>query len=116
MLARLGFNAKNTPHPTLASRIDAPMLAHLLETRMAQTKPPSDIAAMSFEDALRELEQIVQKLEGGDVPLDDSIRIYERGAALKAHCEARLREAELKVEKIVLGADGPKGLEPADDL
>jgi len=92
------------------------MLAHLLETRMAQTKPPTDIATMSFEDALRELEQIVQKLEAGDVPLDDSIRIYERGAALKAHCEARLREAELKVEKIVLGADGPKGLEKADDL
>ena len=83
---------------------------------MAQVKPPTDIATMSFEDALRELEHIVQKLEGGDVPLDDSIRIYERGAALKAHCEARLREAELKVEKIVLGADGPKGLEKADDL
>jgi exodeoxyribonuclease VII small subunit len=83
---------------------------------MAQAKPPTDIVTMSFEDALRELEQIVQKLEAGDVPLDDSIRIYERGAALKAHCEARLREAELKVEKIVLGADGPKGLEKADDL
>ncbi len=83
---------------------------------MAQSKPPADIATMSFEDALRELEQIVQKLEAGDVPLDDSIRIYERGAALKAHCETRLREAELKVEKIVLGADGPKGLEKADDL
>jgi len=83
---------------------------------MSQAKAPADIATMSFEDALRELEQIVHKLEGGDVPLDDSIRIYERGAALKAHCEARLREAELKIEKIVLGADGPKGLERADDL
>ena len=47
----------------------------------------ADIASMSFEDALRELEQIVHKLEAGDVPLEDSIRIYERGAALKAHCE-----------------------------
>lgn len=83
---------------------------------MSQATAPADIATMSFEDALRELEQIVHKLEGGDVPLDDSIRIYERGAALKAHCEARLREAELKIEKIVLGADGPKGLERADDL
>jgi len=83
---------------------------------MSQAKAPADIATMSFEDALRELEQIVHKLEGGDVPLDESIRIYERGAALKAHCEARLREAELKIEKIVLGADGPKGLERADDL
>jgi exodeoxyribonuclease VII small subunit len=92
------------------------MVSHLLERRMSQAKAPADIATMSFEDALRELEQIVHKLEGGDVPLDDSIRIYERGAALKAHCEARLREAELKIEKIVLGADGPKGLERADDL
>ncbi len=82
---------------------------------MAEAKA-ADFDAMSFEDALRELEQIVHKLEAGDVPLEDSIRIYERGAALKAHCEAKLREAELKVEKIVLGPDGPKGLERADDL
>ena len=75
-----------------------------------------DIDAMSFEDALAQLEQIVRRLETGDVPLEDSIRIYERGAALKAHCEKKLKEAELKVEKIVLGADGPKGVERADDL
>ena len=90
---------------------------------MAEPKAPDkahdkarDIAAMSFEDALAQLEQIVHKLEQGDVPLEDSIRIYERGAALKAHCEKKLKEAELKVEKIVLGPDGPKGLERADDL
>jgi exodeoxyribonuclease VII small subunit len=71
---------------------------------------------MSFEDALRELEQIVHRLEAGDVPLEDSIRIYERGAALKAHCDTRLKEAELKIEKVKVGADGAKGLEPADDL
>jgi exodeoxyribonuclease VII small subunit len=76
----------------------------------------TDIDALSFEQALAELEQIVQKLEKGDVALEDSIRIYERGAALKAHCERKLKEAELKVEKIVLGPDGPKGLEAADDL
>jgi exodeoxyribonuclease VII small subunit len=75
-----------------------------------------DIATLSFEDALRELEGIVHKLEAGDVPLEDSIHIYERGAALKAHCEKRLKEAELKVEKVVLGPDGPKGVERADDL
>ena len=75
-----------------------------------------DIATLSFEDALRELEGIVHQLEAGDVPLEDSIRIYERGAALKAHCEKRLKEAELKVEKVVLGPDGPKGVERADDL
>ena len=83
---------------------------------MPEPKASADIASMSFEDALRELEQIVHKLEAGDVPLEDSIRIYERGAALKAHCETKLKEAELKVEKIVLGPDGPKGLERADDL
>ena len=83
---------------------------------MPEPKASADIASMSFEDALRELGQIVHKLEAGDVPLEDSIRIYERGAALKAHCEAKLKEAELKVEKIVLGPDGPKGVERADDL
>ena len=74
-----------------------------------------ELDAMSFEDALAQLEQIVRKLEAGDVPLEDSIKIYERGAALKAHCEKKLREAELKVEKIVLGPDGAPGLEPGDD-
>lgn len=82
---------------------------------MAEAKP-QDIATLSFEDGLRELEHIVRQLEQGDVPLEDSIRIYERGAALKAHCEKKLKEAELKVEKIVLGPDGPKGLERADEL
>ena len=83
---------------------------------MPEPKASADIATMSFEDALAQLEQLVHKLEQGDVPLEDSIRIYERGAALKAHCEKKLKEAELKVEKIVLGPDGPKGLERADDL
>jgi exodeoxyribonuclease VII small subunit len=99
----------------LAYHVDAPMLAPLSETGMPEPKA-ADIATMSFEDALRELEQIVHKLEAGDVPLENSILIYERGAALKAHCEKKLKEAELKVEKIVLGPDGPKGLEKADDL
>ncbi len=67
---------------------------------------PADIAALSFEEALAELEKIVQRLEAGDVPLEDSIRIYERGAALKAHCEAKLKAAQLKVEQIVVGPDG----------
>ena len=75
----------------------------------------SDIVGMSFEAALHELEAIVRKLEGGDVPLEDSIRIYERGAALKSHCEAKLREAELKVERIVQGPGGEVRLEAADE-
>ncbi|MEN0652645.1 MULTISPECIES: exodeoxyribonuclease VII small subunit [Hyphobacterium] len=74
----------------------------------------ADIASMSFEAALAELESIVGKLEKGDVELEQSIAIYERGAALKAHCEKKLREAELKVEKIVVGSGGSVSAEPAD--
>ena len=81
---------------------------------MPEPKASADIASMSFEDALRELEQIVHKLEAGDVPLEDSIRIYERGAALKALCERKLAEAKAKVEKITLSADGTVGTEPAE--
>ncbi len=65
-----------------------------------------DIAAMSFEDALGELEEIVERLERGDAPLEKSIELYERGAALKKHCESKLKSARLKVEKIVLGQEG----------
>jgi exodeoxyribonuclease VII small subunit len=71
-----------------------------------------DLSALSFEQALAELEKIVAQLERGDVPLEDSIRAYERGAALKAHCEAKLKDAQLKVEQIVLTPDGVR-TEPA---
>ncbi len=71
---------------------------------------------MSFEDAMKELETVVGKLERGDVALDDSIALYERGAALKARCEKKLGEAEEKVAKITLGADGQAaGTAPLDD-
>ena len=69
-------------------------------------KSPNDIAALPFEKALEELEIIVQKLESGGVPLDDSIALYERGAALKAHCEAKLKSAQEKIEKIVISDGG----------
>lgn len=75
---------------------------------------PDDIAKMSFEDALAALEAIVKTLESGDGSLDESISSYERGAQLKRHCEAKLREAEAKVEKITLSADGSVRAEPAD--
>ncbi len=75
---------------------------------------PSDITEMSFEKALAELEQIVAKLESGQAPLEDSISMYERGAALKAHCEKRLDAARLRVEKIVVGSDGAPVAEPAE--
>ncbi|MGH8009723.1 MAG: exodeoxyribonuclease VII small subunit, partial [Candidatus Binatia bacterium] len=75
----------------------------------------ADIAVMSFEDALKQLEKIVDDLERGDVPLEESIRIYERGEALKKHCDTLLKSAEDKVEKIRIGRDGqPVGTEPLD--
>ena len=64
------------------------------------------IAEMSFEDALNELEGIVGRLERGDAPLEESISIYERGAKLKAHCEGKLKAAQMKVDKIVLNGQG----------
>ena len=75
---------------------------------------PAAIAAMTFEQALAELEQIVARLESGQAPLEDSIRMYERGAALKTHCETRLEAARLRVEKIVMSASGTPGVEPAE--
>ena len=75
----------------------------------------SDIAGLSFEQALAELEKIVSELESGQAPLERSIEVYERGAALKAHCESRLEAARLKVEKIVVGRDGgAERTEPAE--
>ena len=74
----------------------------------------SDIAALSFEQALAELEKIVSELESGQAPLERSIEVYERGAALKAHCESRLEAARLRVEKIVVGAGGATTAEPAE--
>ena len=75
----------------------------------------SDIASLSFEQALKELEQIVGKLERGDVELEPSIALYERGEALRAHCEQLLRRIEAKVEKITLDAQGqPSGSAPLD--
>jgi exodeoxyribonuclease VII small subunit len=74
---------------------------------------PDDIRKMTFEQALKELEQIVGKLERGDVELEPSIALYERGEALKAHCENKLKSIEAKVEKITLDAQGnPNGSAP----
>jgi exodeoxyribonuclease VII small subunit len=79
------------------------------------TEPGEDIKALSFEQALAALEKIVDDLERGDVPLDQSIKIYERGEALKSHCDRLLKAAEDKVEKIRLSRDGkPVGTEPLD--
>jgi exodeoxyribonuclease VII small subunit len=72
------------------------------------------IDSLTFEQALAELERIVGQLESGQAPLEQSIEMYERGAALKAHCEKRLEAARLRVEKIVVGAAGATGVEPAE--
>lgn len=74
----------------------------------------SEIGKLSFEEALKELEEIVGKLERGDAELEASIALYERGAALKAHCEAKLKSAQERIEKIVVGADGAVRAEPAE--
>jgi exodeoxyribonuclease VII small subunit len=75
----------------------------------------ADIKGMSFEVALKELEQIVTRLERGDVDLEQSIDIYERGEALRAHCDQLLKRAEAKVERITLNAQGvPNGIAPLD--
>lgn len=76
----------------------------------------TDVTKMSFEDALRELEQVVGKLERGEVPLEESITLYERGAKLKKRCEAKLKEAEEKVAKLTLSGDGtPTGTTGLDE-
>ncbi len=78
---------------------------------------PSDppIESLSFEQALEQLERIVGELESGHAPLERSIEMYQRGAALKAHCEARLEAARMKVERIRVGPDGQaQGVEPAE--
>ena len=82
---------------------------------MADKKDESDVSKLSFEQSLERLEKIVNDLERGDVPLEESIKIYEQGEALKRHCATLLQAAEDKVEKIRVGADGTaKGTEALD--
>ncbi|HEY1612878.1 MAG TPA: exodeoxyribonuclease VII small subunit [Rhizomicrobium sp.] len=81
---------------------------------MSGKTEPEAIANMTFEAALKELEDIVGKLEQGAVDLEDSIALYERGQALKSHCETKLRTAEGRLEKIVAGSKGAERVEPLD--
>ncbi len=73
--------------------------------------PPADIQKLGFEEAMKELEGIVKALESGNVKLDEAVKAYERGAALRKHCESKLADARMKVEKIT---GGGKGTEPFD--
>ena len=76
------------------------------------TKIPDDISKLSFEEALRGLEDIVAKLESGEIGLEESIDVYTRGTYLKRHCEAKLKDAQAKIEKITLDQGGkPTGTE-----
>jgi exodeoxyribonuclease VII small subunit len=81
---------------------------------MAEQPVPADIAQMSFEDALEELEGIVATLEQGSAKLEDAIKSYERGTQLKLHCEAKLKAARERVEKISIGPGGEVRAERAD--
>lgn len=79
------------------------------------TAVAEDLSTLSFEDALKRLENIVHRLESGEATLEESIALYEEGAQLRAQCEARLKSAQEKIDKIVLGADGqPTGIRPFD--
>ena len=79
------------------------------------TDQGTDLSHMSFEQALRELEDVVRRLETGEVPLEESIDLYERGEQLRKHCQARLDAAQARIEKIVAGPDGKAaGTEPFD--
>ena len=74
-----------------------------------------DVTQLSFEDALKRLEDIVRTLEKGEAPLDQSIELYQEGDRLKRHCEARLKEAQARIEQITFGSDGqPAGVKPFD--
>ena len=81
---------------------------------MAENKIPADIRKMSFEDALVEMEDIVQRLESGEVKLDEAIDAYTRGAHLKKHCQSKLKEAQVRIDKNVLGPGGDMDPEPVE--
>src|SRR5438270_6891909 len=85
----------------------------LIRAQMSDPINTTDIAALSFEDALAELEQIVRRLEAGQVKLDEAIQCYERGAQLKQYCETKLAEAQQRVDRIVIGPDGAPTTAPA---
>ena len=81
---------------------------------MSDPQIPPDIQAMSFEEAIDALEAIVKQLEGGKGKLDEAVSLYERGTQLRRHCEAKLAEAQAKIDKIVARADGSLATEPFD--
>lgn len=90
-------------------------MLHCMDEGNSSAPDAEDISKMTFEQALVALEEIVQQLERGDVPLDQSISLYERGEKLRSACQQRLDAAQARIEKIVAGADGrPSGTVPLD--
>lgn len=86
-----------------------------MSSKPVQTKAvPADISALSFEDALKELEGIVGGLERGQIKLDDAIAQYTRGTQLREHCETKLAEAKARIESIVVGPGGAVATKPVD--
>jgi len=81
---------------------------------VSEAAAPTPVAELSFEQALAELEAIVDRLDRGEIPLEQSIEAYERGTALRRHCEQKLAHARLRVERLVEGEDGTVGTEPLD--
>lgn len=81
-------------------------------TKTSSSSLPSDVAKLSFEDALAELEKLVRQLEDGKAKLDEAIAAYERGALLKRHCETKLREAQARIEQITVNTDGKVSTTP----
>ena len=92
-------------------------LSNPLKLKMnKKLKITDEIKKLSFEEALSELEQIVEDLERGDIELEDSISIYEKGVILKAHCEDKLKTAKMKIDKIISHPDGDFSSEPLDEI
>jgi exodeoxyribonuclease VII small subunit len=104
----LGAADRNCDTDTPVGRLWRVQDSSARETAISALANPPAVEALSFENALKELEDIVARLEQGAVDLEDSIALYERGQALKSHCEAKLKAAEGRLEKIVMGANGPQ--------
>ena len=101
--------------PFLSLTAGAPITPLMKAAPMTPTEPPPDLSGLTFEKALAELESIVQRLEQGKVDLEESIAIYERGEALKTHCQGLLERADARIEKIAVGPNGQAaGTTPLD--
>lgn len=116
---RFPIDACCPPSATLMNRPSSGLTVHLTlvnaPTMDTETMTSDAVVALSFEDALRELEAIVRKLESGDAPLEESITLYTRGEALRAQCTRRLADAEAKIQKLTLNPAGDiSGAQPFD--